>query len=250
MAYQRLTAEERRLRLLSAARKVFAEKGLAGASTRDIARAAGVSEGLLYRYFASKEELHAEVLRDIAREQDHSVAVIGDLPPTSHNLIEKIARYLRFCVSTAADRPSPEYYRFMLASFAGNGDYARLAFARAIRRSAPDVADAMSAARAAGDLSGEMNPQNANWFIEHVGIMLIFGHLPQHPVIRYAGDRETLLREALRFCARGIGYSDAALEAYWRVCGQAAGPGPAEPDSSTAIPGPTPKRRLRTSARS
>jgi len=245
MAHSRLDPDERRAQLLSAARKVFADKGLAGASTRDIAREAGVSEGLLYRYFPSKTALHAEVLREIAREQDHSVAVIGDLPPSSHNLIEKIVRYLRHCLSTGEQRPSPDYYRFMLASFAGNGGYARLAFARAIRRSAPDVATAMAAARAAGELFGEMSAQNANWFIEHVGVMLIFGHLPDRPVIAYAGDRESLLREAVRFCVRGIGYSDAALEAYWKA---ASSPTPesvtAETPPPTAASTTTRKRRV------
>jgi AcrR family transcriptional regulator len=221
MTRKRLTPKERRALFLSAARKVFAEKGLDGASTREIAREASVSEGLLYRYFASKDVLHAEVLRQIAKEQEHSFAVVGDLPPSSHNLIERIVRYLSLCLSTGEDRPSVEHYRFMLRSFAGSGDYARLAFERAMRRSAPDFGDAMAAARAAGDLAGDMTPRNANWFVEHVGIMLIFGHLPEQPVIRYSGDKEKLLRDAVRFCARGIGLSDAAIDAYWKSREQA-----------------------------
>lgn len=216
MTGKRLTPKDRRAQFLSAARKIFAEKGLDGASTRDIAREADVSEGLLYRYFASKEELHTEVLRQIAKEQEHSFAVVGDLPPSAHNLVERIVRYLRLCRSTGPDRPSVEHYRFMLRSFAGSGDYARLAFERAMRRSAPDFGEAMVAARAAGDLAGDMAPRNANWFVEHVGIMLIFGHLPDLPVIRYAGDKEKMLREAVRFCARGIGLSDAVIDAYWK----------------------------------
>lgn len=217
MAYKRLSPAERRAQFLDAARQVFAEKGLAGASTRDIAKAAGASEGLLYRYFPSKEDLHAEVLRGIATEQEHFQSAIGELPSGPHSLIEKIARYLRLCLSTGPGRPSTEHYRFMLSSFAGNGDYARLAFARAIRHSAPDVARDMAAARAAGDLAGDMNPENANWFVEHVGFMLIIGRLPDRPVIRYSGNDETVLREALRFCCRGIGFTDAALAAYWKT---------------------------------
>jgi AcrR family transcriptional regulator len=50
-------AEERRLQILDTALTVFAEKGFAGASIKDIAQAAGISQGLMYHYFASKEEL-------------------------------------------------------------------------------------------------------------------------------------------------------------------------------------------------
>jgi AcrR family transcriptional regulator len=42
---------------LDAALRVFAEKGFAGASIRDIAKEVGVTEGLLYHYFESKEQL-------------------------------------------------------------------------------------------------------------------------------------------------------------------------------------------------
>ncbi len=50
-------AEERRLQILSTALTVFAEKGFAGASIKDIAQAAGISQGLMYHYFAGKEDL-------------------------------------------------------------------------------------------------------------------------------------------------------------------------------------------------
>jgi AcrR family transcriptional regulator len=48
--------EAQRGRIFTAATRVFAEKGLA-ATMAEIAEAAGVSQGLAYRYFASKDEL-------------------------------------------------------------------------------------------------------------------------------------------------------------------------------------------------
>src|SRR5262249_36470196 len=54
---QRQTAEERREAVLAAAMKEFAEKGLHGASTDTIARAAGISQPYLFRLFGTKKEL-------------------------------------------------------------------------------------------------------------------------------------------------------------------------------------------------
>lgn len=54
----RLPAAERRRALVDAALRVFSEGSYAGATTADIARAAGVSEPILYRHFASKRELY------------------------------------------------------------------------------------------------------------------------------------------------------------------------------------------------
>lgn len=54
----RQTAAERRAAVLVAATREFAEKGLHGASTDDIARAAGISQPYLFRLFGTKKELY------------------------------------------------------------------------------------------------------------------------------------------------------------------------------------------------
>ncbi|HLI39305.1 MAG TPA: TetR family transcriptional regulator [Streptosporangiaceae bacterium] len=52
--------------LLEAAGDQFARRGFAGTSMRDVARAAGVDQALVYRYFGSKAALHEEVNRHYA----------------------------------------------------------------------------------------------------------------------------------------------------------------------------------------
>ncbi len=53
-----------RQQLLDAAAAVFAERGYAGATTKEIAKAAGVSEGTIYRHFVDKRELFGAVFVD------------------------------------------------------------------------------------------------------------------------------------------------------------------------------------------
>jgi AcrR family transcriptional regulator len=48
--------------VLDAAERLFAERGYAGATSRDLARAAGVSESVMYRHFGSKAGLFAEAV--------------------------------------------------------------------------------------------------------------------------------------------------------------------------------------------
>src|SRR5436190_273865 len=63
----RMRAAERREAVLHAATKEFAAKGLHGASTDDIARAAGISQPYLFRLFRTKKDLYlATVERSIA----------------------------------------------------------------------------------------------------------------------------------------------------------------------------------------
>ncbi len=71
---RRLTAEERRSAILDAALTAFSEKGYHATSLDDIAREAGVSKALIYEHFASKQELHADLIARNARELTQRVA--------------------------------------------------------------------------------------------------------------------------------------------------------------------------------
>ncbi|MBP9086666.1 MAG: TetR/AcrR family transcriptional regulator [Kofleriaceae bacterium] len=56
--------QTRRRSIQSAARTVFAERGYAGASIEQIARASQLSVGAIYLYFRSKEDLYASLIED------------------------------------------------------------------------------------------------------------------------------------------------------------------------------------------
>src|SRR6266545_3195956 len=60
--------ETQRANILEGAKRVFARKGKA-ATMADVAQAAGVSQGLAYRYFASKEQIYRELVEQ-ALEQE------------------------------------------------------------------------------------------------------------------------------------------------------------------------------------
>jgi AcrR family transcriptional regulator len=57
-----LVVRARREQILGAATRVFAEKGFSRATTREVARAAGVSEGTIYNYFEDKDALLMAIL--------------------------------------------------------------------------------------------------------------------------------------------------------------------------------------------
>jgi AcrR family transcriptional regulator len=60
----------RREQILEAAMRVFAQKGFRRATTREVAREAGVSEGTIYNYFEDKEALLLAIL-DVLNETEH-----------------------------------------------------------------------------------------------------------------------------------------------------------------------------------
>ena len=62
---KRMNKEERRRQILDAAMTVFIEKGYSSSTTVEIAKAAGISEVTLFRYFSSKQEIFLEGTRPI-----------------------------------------------------------------------------------------------------------------------------------------------------------------------------------------
>ena len=78
----RLDLEERRAQLLKLGRRAFAERSYDDVSIDDIARAAGISKGLLYHYFPTKRDLYVAGLRVTSDELvDLATTVSRDMPP-------------------------------------------------------------------------------------------------------------------------------------------------------------------------
>src|SRR6266566_767601 len=70
----RMAGEERHLQILRVAMRLFSQHGFRGTTTKEIALAAGVSEAMVFRHFATKEELYSAIL-------DHKACVHETMDP-------------------------------------------------------------------------------------------------------------------------------------------------------------------------
>lgn len=75
-----VSVDDRREQIKKAALKVFAKRGLQSTKMIMIAEEAGVSQGLSYRYFSSKEEIFAILVQEALEEAETSIAEISRLP--------------------------------------------------------------------------------------------------------------------------------------------------------------------------
>lgn len=58
----RMSGDQRREQILQSAFDLFSRSGFSGTTTKDIARASGVSEAMVFKHFASKDELYGAIL--------------------------------------------------------------------------------------------------------------------------------------------------------------------------------------------
>jgi len=75
---QRVRGEERKRLIIEAAAKLFSRHGFRGTTTREIARAVGVSEATVFKHFATKEDLYTAIIETRSQAQQ-VLSVVGPL---------------------------------------------------------------------------------------------------------------------------------------------------------------------------
>lgn len=94
---------------------LFARKGFSGTTTREIARAAGVNEAIIFRFFPHKDDLYAAILERKSRES-RTDAVVGELRAAAARGDDRavIGAVVRQIVEH--HRADPQFLRLMLHS--------------------------------------------------------------------------------------------------------------------------------------
>ncbi len=115
---KRLPHRERHEAILRAAIRLFAERGYHGATTRELAAAAGVSEPILYRHFPTKQDLYSAIIEYKAETG-----------------IAELEHLLRPHAESRDDRGFfTELGRFVLSRYRQDPSYARLLLFSALER--------------------------------------------------------------------------------------------------------------------
>ena len=78
--FSRLDPEQRREKILNAANALFAERAYDEVSVEDIARAAGVTRGLVHHYFGGRNDVYIGLLERIGAQREELPPPAGDSP--------------------------------------------------------------------------------------------------------------------------------------------------------------------------
>jgi AcrR family transcriptional regulator len=128
-----MAGDERRLQILRIAMRLFSQRGFRGTTTKEIAVAAGVSEAMVFRHFATKEELYSAIL-------DHKACLHDELDP-----LQKVAQAIErkddraVFEGIALDALSqhdcdPEFQRLLLHSALEQHELAHMFWKKFVRR--------------------------------------------------------------------------------------------------------------------
>jgi AcrR family transcriptional regulator len=128
-----MSAEDRKLQILRVAVSLFSQKGFGGTTTKEIAQAAGVSEAMVFRHYATKQELYSAIL-------DHK-ACSGDAMNPEQMVAEALkqkddrAVFERLALGALNHHEcDPEFQRLLLHSALEGHELAEMFFEKFIRR--------------------------------------------------------------------------------------------------------------------
>ncbi len=113
-----LIKDERREQILSAALKVFARRGFAATKISDIVAQGGMSHGLVYHYFKSKEEIFYELLHRALTTSGESLLTVEALPISPLQKVYETAKY----ILTGIDQWEDTSYYFLIVIHAAMMD--------------------------------------------------------------------------------------------------------------------------------
>jgi AcrR family transcriptional regulator len=210
-----MTSDLRRQLILSAARRCFARNGFAGTTTKSVAAAAAISEGLLFKHFPSKSALYAEILADEC-EADPALAHLLGQEPSTRTLVElvkgMVGHFMQ--ISNGPDEQDAQRIRLMATSHLDDGEFARLLYAKVGDLIGSVFTTSLDRAVAAGDASRiGRAPLNLFWFAHHTVLMAALARLPAVPCLSY-GDAADLERQLCEFILRGIGLNETAVASH------------------------------------
>lgn len=103
--------EKTKMQIIEGARKAFIKNGLS-VTIAEIATESNISQGLVYRYFRSKDELYTAILEESLRSKDTIKIIVENIKGTS---VERLRTIILGLIKHRFE--NPEFYQFFYYAF-------------------------------------------------------------------------------------------------------------------------------------
>jgi AcrR family transcriptional regulator len=159
--------EATKAKLLAAARREFADKGIAGARVDAIAERAGVNKQLIYYYFGTKEDLFREILRE-------RLATPVAMPDGPEERADRGRRLASLAIDSLAD---PDYVRLLMWEALEAGPTGSVQAEDERRERYQEMTERIRRDQAAGHVPAELDPEQV--LLARIATVLFPSAFPQ-----------------------------------------------------------------------
>lgn len=211
---ERMQADDRKADILASVLPLFAMKGFAATTTKDLAKAAKVSEGLLYKHFPGKESMYRELGIRLCGGSEGVSAELARMPPSTKGLVQVLYYLTRIIlIGPMGSGQMHEFLlRMMCRSLLEDGLFAKEFMEAAFLPYLKPMEAMFAAARKEGNLhTGAKSDIFAVFFSHHMVVGVKLHALRTDSHLDAAGNAETRFREMVMFNLRGAGLKDEAI---------------------------------------
>lgn len=177
----RMPAQQRKAQLLDAAARVFATYGYSGTTTAQIAKAAGITEPIIYRHFESKRELFIAL---ITRTGEETIRDWEESLRRNPDPAERLTGLISANPMVAGKGRVP--YRVMVQAMMEVEDaQVRAAIHEHVKALQAFLAKVVEQAQVEGYVSKRFSPAITAWVLIEVALgygVLAAAHVPDHSV--------------------------------------------------------------------
>ncbi len=210
----KLTAQDRKNAIIRAVMPIFAQKGFHGTTTKELAKAAGVSEALLYKHFPSKEMIYNAIWEEHLFEDENKLEVesIIKMKPSTLRLVLSV----QYFILHMAKQKNQIFPRLMAQSLLDDGKFAGMILKKMKVDFFGLFIESLNAAKESNDLENVQIKDNLRiWFMHHLSMAILFLNLPNKAIINYDENRKEVINQATIFTLRGIGIKQEFIDNHY-----------------------------------
>jgi AcrR family transcriptional regulator len=214
----RLSADQRKQAIVDAVRDVFAQKGFDGTTTRELAKAAGVSEALLYKHFPSKESLYAAMLDACAQGPAFAQfnRILALEPSTSTLVLMVYFTISHYVLQRPGDPYKAALNCLLVRSLLDDGALVRLTHKKFASAWISKFEACLKEAVKTGEIRDTpMRRDLRVWFVHHIAFSLMLHLHPKVPAIDYRVSKDALVEQATWFALLGVGLREESIKRYY-----------------------------------
>lgn len=196
-------------KILSIAAEEFADKGFAGTAIGSVAWKAGVSVGVIYKYYAGKEDLFNAC---VSKSLESMEEVLGMTGNDGGSLMDMIGNLISRMQSFA--REKPEYIRLYHQITVSGSPAGKTQTAELIESSTAGIYEEfIRKASETGEIRNDIDPAAFAFLIDNLLMMLHFSYACDYYIDRFriyfgedaAGNDEEVREQMLKFIGAALG---------------------------------------------
>jgi len=187
-------------KIINVAAPLFAKKGFAGVSVKEIAEAAGVNIALISYHFGGKENLYATILEAQFELVDKIISLVRK---EEHCPIEKIKRFSQEFLKL--NKSYPDIHRLIYGEIINSSTCYGTIVKPAVSRSHDFIAECLQAGISSGQIRSDIKPDCANILLASVLHFYFFSNQLTDSFLAGGNDKaKYYMTEAVDIYLRGI----------------------------------------------